>query len=146
MCGAALKTRIDQPFLGSTNACNAMIPPAVNSTNPSHLGGLRAFLGDGAVCMKTSRATELASTALVFVILCKARVLVSFNTKLSTSRNCSPRRSKILKSRRLNRRRAGRNGPLCTFSKTGKRLQTKKPSNRWAYRLKQGGAKPSVFP
>jgi hypothetical protein len=85
----------DQPFLGSTNACSAMIPPAVRSTNPSHLGGLRAFLGEGAVCMKTSLATELASTALVFVILCKARVLVSFNTKLSTSRNCRPKRSKI---------------------------------------------------
>lgn len=93
--GSALKTRTDQLFLGSTNACNAIIPPAVNSTNPSHLGGFRAFLGDGAVCIKTSLATELASTALVFVILCKARVLVSFNTKLSTSRNCRPKRSKI---------------------------------------------------
>ncbi len=63
-----MKSRTDQLFLGSTNACNAIIPPAVNSTNPSHLGGFRAFLGDGAVCIKTSLATELASTALVFVI------------------------------------------------------------------------------
>jgi len=64
-----------------------MIPPAVKSTKPNHRGGLSAFLGEGAVCINTFVAVELTSTDLVFITLCKARVLVSFKTKLSTKRN-----------------------------------------------------------